>query len=95
MNAPAAGIPTLVLAWLDQDAFERDNPHRLGVVLRLAQDHAARNAPFAEFFLACVSSNTDNIQAKLCYPEYTRPQKEEDRHRRVTARPQPAGEARP
>jgi hypothetical protein len=96
MNAPPAPCtPAPIVARLDLDAFERDNPHSLGLVLRLAPDRATRTATFAEFFLACVSSNTDNIQANLCYPDYARLDKEEDRHKRVRAHTQPTGEARP
>src|SRR5262249_38252902 len=54
------------------DAFERENSHRLGLVLRLAEELALRKATLTEFFLAYVYSNTDNIQANLHYLDYTR-----------------------
>lgn len=53
-------------------AFESENEHRLGLVLRLAEELLIRKATIAEFFLAYVYSNTDNIQANLHYLDYTR-----------------------
>ena len=68
------------------DAFEHENSHRLGLVLRLAEELAIRKASFAEFFLAYVYSNTDNIQANLCYLDYTRLKKEDERQKKDRAR---------
>ena len=59
------------------EAFEAENQHRLGLVLRLVEELQARKADFTEFFLAYVYSNTENIQANLCYLDYTRLKKEE------------------
>ncbi len=68
------------------EAFERENSHRLGLVLRLAEELAARKATITEFFLAYVYSNTDNIQANLCYLDYTRLKREDERKKREQAR---------
>jgi ATP-dependent Clp protease ATP-binding subunit ClpX len=76
------------------DGFERDNSHRLGLVLRLAEELAVRKATIADFFLAYVYSNTDNIQANLSYLDYTRLKKEEERHKRDRARAPAAGRFR-
>ncbi len=65
--------------WL---AFEGENKHRLALVLRLCEELANRKATITEFFLAYVYSNTDNIQANLCYLDYTRLKKEEERKKR-------------
>jgi ATP-dependent Clp protease ATP-binding subunit ClpX len=64
------------------EAFEAENQHRLGLVLRLAEELAVRKATLTEFFLAYVYSNTDNIQANLCYLDYTRLKKEEEARRK-------------
>jgi len=66
-------------------AFEHDNKHQTALVLRLAEELANRNATITEFFLAFVYSNTDNIQANLCYLDYTRLKKDEERKKRETA----------
>jgi hypothetical protein len=42
------------------------------LVFRLAEELRNRKATIAEFFLAYVYSNTDNIQANLHYLDYTR-----------------------
>jgi hypothetical protein len=68
------------------EAFERDNSHRLGLVLRLAEELLTRKATVTEFFLAYVYSNTDNIQANLHYLDFTRLKKEEERTKREQAR---------
>ena len=60
-------------------AFEDENRHRLDLVLRLAQELAARKATISEFFISYVYSNTDNIQANLHYLDYSRLKKEEER----------------
>ncbi|MCI0624084.1 MAG: hypothetical protein L0387_20925 [Acidobacteria bacterium] len=67
------------------EAFETENQHRLNLVLRLCEELANRKATITEFFLAYVYSNTDNIQANLCYLDYTRLKKEEERKRREAA----------
>jgi type IV secretion system protein VirD4 len=67
------------------EAFENENKHRTALVLRLAEELANRNATITEFFLAYVYSNTDNIQANLCYLDYTRLKKEEERKRKEAA----------
>jgi hypothetical protein len=54
------------------EAFKKENAGRPGLVLRLAEELANRKATLTEFFLACVYSNTDNIQANLLYLDYTR-----------------------
>ena len=63
-------------------AFENENKHRLALVLRLCEELANRKATITEFFLAYVYSNTDNIQANLCYLDYTTLKKEEERKKR-------------
>lgn len=60
--------------WL---AFEHENSHRTAMVLRLAEELAARKATVTEFFLAYVYSGTDNIQAVLHYLDYTRLKKKD------------------
>lgn len=67
------------------EAFENENKHRVALVLRLAEELGNRKATITEFFLAYVYSNTDNIQANLCYLDYTRLKKEEERKRREAA----------
>jgi hypothetical protein len=67
------------------DAFERENSHRLGLVLRLAEELVLRKATLTEFFLAYVYSNTDNIQANLHYLDYTRLKKEEEKRKKEQA----------
>ncbi|MCB0330802.1 MAG: type IV secretory system conjugative DNA transfer family protein, partial [Bdellovibrionales bacterium] len=67
------------------EAFESENKHRVALVLRLAEELANRNATITEFFLAYVYSNTDNIQANLCYLDYTRLKKEEERKKKEAA----------
>jgi hypothetical protein len=54
------------------EAFEQANQHRLPLVYRVAEELQRRQATIAEFFLAYVYSNTDNIQANLHYLEYKR-----------------------
>jgi type IV secretory pathway TraG/TraD family ATPase VirD4 len=67
------------------EAFESENKNRLNLVLRLAEELQNRKATITEFFLAYVYSNTDNIQANLCYLDYTRLKKEEEKKRREAA----------
>ncbi len=67
------------------EAFENENKHRVNLVLRLAEELQNRKATITEFFLAYVYSNTDNIQANLCYLDYTRLKKEEEKKRREAA----------
>lgn len=67
------------------EAFENENKHRMGLVLRLAEELSVRKATVTEFFLAYVYSNTDNIQANLHYLDYTRLKKEEEKKRREAA----------
>lgn len=63
-------------------AFENENKHRVGLVLRLAEELQIRKATITEFFLAYVYSNTDNIQANLCYLDYTRLKREEEKKKK-------------
>ena len=67
------------------EAFETENKHRQALVLRLGEELQNRKATITEFFLAYVYSNTDNIQANLCYLDYTRLKKEEEKKRREAA----------
>ena len=69
------------------EAFEDENRHQFGLVLRLAQELAAREATISEFFISYGDSHTDNIQANLHYIDYSRLKKEEERRerRRTTA----------
>lgn len=60
------------------DAFEGENGHRIALVLRLAEELAARDASITEYFLAFVYANTRNIMATLHYLDYTRLKKEEE-----------------
>jgi large subunit ribosomal protein L7/L12 len=68
--------------WL---AFEQENANRMALVLRLAEELAQRKATITEFFLAYGYSNTDNIQANLCYLDYTRLKKSEEKKQRESA----------
>ena len=65
------------------EAFENENKHRRGLVLRLALELLWRKATITEFFLAYVYSNTDNIQANLHYLDFSRLKKEEERKRQL------------
>jgi len=67
------------------EAFEVENKNRMNLVLHLAEELQNRRATITEFFLAYVYSNTENIQANLCYLDYTRLKKEEDKKRREAA----------
>lgn len=67
------------------EAFENENKTRTALVLRLAEELQNRKATITEFFLAYVYSNTDNIQANLCYLDYTRLKKEEERKKKEAA----------
>lgn len=67
------------------DTFQEENQQRLGLVLRLAEELAQRQATVTEFYLAYVHSNTDNIQANLFYLDYTRLKKEDERRKREAA----------
>ena len=58
----------------------------MALVLRLAEELSIRTATITEFFLAYVYSNTDNIQANLCYLDYTRLKKEEEKKKREAAK---------
>lgn len=67
------------------EAFEKENQHRMALVLRLAEELQVRKATITEFFLAYVYSNTDNIQANLSYLDYTRLKKQEEQRKREAA----------
>ncbi|NES19674.1 MAG: hypothetical protein F6K41_12270 [Symploca sp. SIO3E6] len=67
------------------EGFQRENNHRPGFVLRLAEELANREATITEFFLAYVYSYTENIQANLFYLDYTRLKKEEERRKKEAA----------
>ena len=60
------------------NAFKSENNQKISSVLRLAEDLLIRNTTLADFFIAYVHSNTDNIQANLFYLDYTRLKKEEE-----------------
>jgi len=62
--------------------FINHNQNRIALVLRLAEELALRKATIAEFFLAYVYSNTDNIQGNLFYLDFTRLKREEDKQKR-------------
>lgn len=64
------------------ESFEAENKHRAGLILRLAEELANRQATISEFFLAYVYSNCDNIQANLHYLDFTRLKKEEENRKR-------------
>lgn len=74
------------------EAFENENRHRVALILRLAEELGNRKATITEFFLAYVYSNTDNIQANLCYLDYTRLKKEEERKKKEAAAQAKEGE---
>jgi len=59
-------------------AFEDHNVHRPALVLRLAEELYLRRSTIADFFLAYVYSNCDNIQANLHFLDYRRLKKKED-----------------
>jgi ATP-dependent Clp protease ATP-binding subunit ClpX len=67
------------------EAFEKENQHRLSLVLKLAEELLVRKGTITEFFLAYVYSNTDNIQANLHYLDYTRLKKEEEKRKKEQA----------
>lgn len=54
------------------ETFETENKNRPALIHRLAEELRNRKATIAEFFLAYVYSNTDNIQANLHYLDYMR-----------------------
>ena len=54
------------------EAFQQENSHRPALIYRLAEELRNRHAAIAEFFLAFVYSNTDNIHANLHYLDYMR-----------------------
>jgi len=68
------------LAWREAPAsarkwwetFQEENKHRPALIFRLAEELKNRKATIADFFLAYVYSNTDNIQANLHYLDYKR-----------------------
>ncbi len=59
--------------------FEKDNSNRPSLILRLVEELAARKATINEFYLACVYSNTDNLQANLHYLDYRRLKEQEEK----------------
>jgi hypothetical protein len=60
-------------------AFEVENQKQLPLVLRLAEEIAARQATITDFFLANVYSNCpDNIEVTLAYLDYMRLKKQHD-----------------
>ena len=60
------------------EAFEDENRHQLGVVLRLAEELAAREATISEFFISYVYSNTDKHPSQPPLPRL-HPAQEEGR----------------
>lgn len=54
-----------------------------------------RKATITEFFLAYVYSNTDNIQANLCYLDYTRLKKDEEKKKELGQAREAAGQGTP
>lgn len=71
------------------ETFEHEQRHQLGLVLRLAQELAARETTISEFSISYVYSNVYCIQANLHYFDYFRLKKEEERRKREKT----AGEA--
>jgi hypothetical protein len=64
------------------ETFEKENRHRLALVLRLAEELRNRSATITEFHLAYVFSECDNIQANLHYLDYTRLKNKEAQKRK-------------
>jgi ATP-dependent Clp protease ATP-binding subunit ClpX len=54
------------------ETFETENKERPALIHRLGEELRNRKATIAEFFLAYVYSNTDNVQANLHYLDYMR-----------------------
>ena len=54
------------------EGFEDENQHRKPLILRVAEELKNRKATISEFHLTYTHSNIDNIQANLCYLDYTR-----------------------
>jgi tetratricopeptide (TPR) repeat protein len=52
------------------DRLERQNEHRLGRLLQLAEELARRNATIDRYYEAFVASYTENIDANLAYLDY-------------------------
>ncbi|MEI7929514.1 MAG: hypothetical protein WCH40_13270, partial [Verrucomicrobiales bacterium] len=69
--------------WL---AFEEENVTRLPLVLRLAEELKSRKATITEFFLSCIYSKSDNMQANLHYLDYITLKREEERKNRGRAK---------
>lgn len=66
-------------------AFREENSLRLQGILRLVEELAIRRTTVTEFFLSYVYSNTDSIEANLCYLDYVRLKREEERQKRDAA----------
>lgn len=60
------------------DEFERDNDQRPSLIVRLLEELQQRKATLNEFYLACIYSNTDNLQANLHYLDYLRLKQRDD-----------------
>jgi len=58
--------------------FESDNSQRPSLVVRLLEELQSRTATLNEFYLACIYSNTDNLQANLHYLDYFRLKQRDD-----------------
>lgn len=76
---------TTVTARMWWESFENENSQRSHLILRLAEELAARRATISEFYEAYLSSNTDNIQANLHYLDYRRLRKEESDIKKAVA----------
>ena len=58
--------------------FEKDNSQRPSLVVRLLEELQKREVTLNEFYLACIYSNTDNLQANLHYLDYFRLKQRDD-----------------
>jgi hypothetical protein len=61
------------------EAFENENSFRTALILRLAEELAARKTTIAVFFLIHGYGDTDNVQANLDYFDYIRLKKDLER----------------
>lgn len=64
------------LQWWQE--FETDNQQRPSLIVRLLEELVQREATLNEFYLACLYSNTDNLQANLHYLDYVRLKKRDE-----------------
>jgi tetratricopeptide (TPR) repeat protein len=52
-------------------SLEKDNSHQVGRVLQIAEELAIRRATIDDYYQAYLFSNTDDVQANLCYIDYS------------------------